>query len=90
MKIEALKVLGSYLIALLLSAAAFAQVPGGTAPGSPGIPLNAMAFGTIIVHLRAEDGQLLPQKLTPIIDVVPAGSNAAFGIAPSMTGEECR
>jgi len=87
MKVEALRVFGSPLIALLVSAAAFAQVPGAPAPGTSGYSYALIPQGTIIVYLRTEDGQPLPQKLRPMIAVVPAGSNAALGIPPSMVGE---
>jgi hypothetical protein len=86
MKVEALKAFGSLLIALLLSAAAFAQAPVAV-PLPSADTTTLLPHGSITVYLRTEDGQPLPQRLRPTMGLFHVGSNAPLDIPVSMAGE---
>jgi tetratricopeptide (TPR) repeat protein len=50
-------------------------------------PFDPVAFGTVTVYLRTEDGQPLPQKLTPIITIGRVEGGAASSIVPQQLGD---
>jgi tetratricopeptide (TPR) repeat protein len=60
-----------------ISAPVFAQLPQvGPTLGQP------TSLGTVRVFLRTEDGKPLPQKVTPVISLLPAGTTTALSIRP--------
>jgi len=86
------------LVALAFSTSALAQrvgtpLPGDTplsdspVPGSSAASFDPTVYGTVMVYLRTEDGQLLPQKVTPVIAIVPASGGVPLRIVPQLMGD---
>lgn len=86
MKSGLLKLLTGALISFAISAAAFGQLPDPPPMGSAATTFDPTVYGTVMVYLRTEDGQLLPRQLTPVIQIIPASGGAPLSATPQMVG----
>src|SRR5215469_5175552 len=73
------------LILLAGTTAALAQAPGPK--GGAGASFNSTAFGNIMVYLRTENGQGLPQTATPVIRISSMANGVPLPNVPSQVGD---
>lgn len=75
------KFLAGYLILLGLAVATPAQVILDSKNS-----FDPTLYGSVMVYLRTEDGQLLPQKVTATIAIISTSGGSPLKILPQMTG----
>ncbi len=81
------KLSAGILILFGMSAASLAQLPGMTPLGSPPRIASAGGYGSIMIYLRTEDGQKLPDDALPTITVSSPASNSQLTNQPQRTGD---
>src|SRR5208282_3515760 len=81
------KLSASLLILLGMSAASLAQLPGVTPLGSPSRITSPGGYGSIMIYLRTEEGQRLPDDALPTITVSSPASNTQLTNQPQRTGD---
>lgn len=71
---------------LTVPAVSFAQAPGPTSPG--GAPsIYGSSVGNVIVYLRTQDGDPLPQTAVPLIRLTSLGDGMPLPNSPSLDGD---
>jgi tetratricopeptide (TPR) repeat protein len=94
MRLGLLKLSATALTMLAVSAAAFArspQFPGSSPLGAPsrvpGAGASGGDFGSVMVYLRTENGQSLPDNAVPTITIISNSSDTPIPNLPQRTGE---
>jgi tetratricopeptide (TPR) repeat protein len=82
MKVRLCKVLAFALLAITASAPTFAQIGGMSSPGASTNPNT----GSIIVYLRSQDGEPLPETAVPLIRLTSLGDGMPLPSAPMPVG----
>jgi tetratricopeptide (TPR) repeat protein len=86
MKRTGIKFVASALMALAFSAPALSQFP--SPGGSPTIyGPNGGNVGNVLVYLRTEDGQPLPESAVPLIRISSTSGGATFNNVQSRSGD---
>jgi tetratricopeptide (TPR) repeat protein len=75
------------LILLGLPAASLAQLPGVTPLGSPPRITASGGYGSIMIYLRTEDGQKLPDEALPTFTISSTSSSFQLTNQPQRTGD---
>jgi tetratricopeptide (TPR) repeat protein len=85
MKSMLLKFSATLWILLGMSAVSLAQVPGVSPLGTPTRIPGVAGYGSIMVYLRTEDGQKLPDTAVPTITI--SANSSAIPNQPQRTGD---
>lgn len=82
----AISIVSVLLTVVAVPATAFPQAPGPTSPG--GAPsIYGSSVGNVIVYLRTQDGDPLPQTAVPLIRLTSLGDGMPLPNSPSLDGD---
>jgi hypothetical protein len=82
-----IKLLVGALALFVMTTTTVAQLPDPAPAGSTGVSFDPSVYGTVVVYLRTEEGQVLPRNLTPIITIGHVTGGTPLRIVAQLMGD---